>query len=74
MAPNQFGPDTAVFFNPEKTTDIFVLNGLMENTMVDTVTLLSIFICGAIMYGFKNFGLIPKYIWPLLFLWDLCFY
>ena len=31
MSPDQFGPDTAVFFNPEKTTDIFVLNGFNGN-------------------------------------------
>ena len=68
MAPDQFGPDTAVFFNPEKTTDIFVLNGFNgKPAWWILFHYFLFFICGAIMYGFKNFGLIPKYIWPLLF-------
>ncbi len=68
MAPDQFGPDTAVFFNPEKTTDIFVLNGFNgKPAWWILLHYFLFFICGAIMYGFKNFGLIPKYIWPLLF-------
>lgn len=68
MAPNQFGPDTAVFFNPEKLTDLFVLNGF--NGKPAWWILLHYFLfftCGAFMYGFKNFGLISKFIWPLLF-------
>ena len=68
MAPNQFGPDTAVFFNPEKLTDLFVLNGF--NGKPAWWILLHYFLfftCGAFMYGFKKFGLISKFIWPLLF-------
>ena len=68
MAPNQFGPDTAVFFNPEKLTDLFVLNGF--NGKPAWWILLHYFLfftCGAFMYGFKKFGFISKFIWPLLF-------
>ena len=68
MAPNQFGPDTAVFFNPEKLTDVIVLNGF--NGKPAWWILLHYFLfftCGAFMYGFKNFGIISKFIWPMLF-------
>ena len=67
MAPNQFGPDTAVFFNPEKLTDLFVLNGF--NGKPAWWILLHYFLfftCGAFMYGFKNFGLISKFILSLI--------
>ena len=68
MAPNQFGPDTAVFFNPEKLTDLFVLNGFNgKPAWWILLHYFLFFICGAFMYGFKNFGLISKFIWPLLF-------
>ena len=69
MAPNQFGPDTAVFFNPEKLTDLFVLNGFNgKPAWWILIHYFLFFTCGAFMYGFKNFGLISKFIWPLLFL------
>ena len=68
MAPNQFGPDTAVFFNPEKLTDLFVLNGFNgKPAWWILIHYFLFFTCGAFMYGFKNFGLISKFIWPLLF-------
>ena len=68
MGSNEFGPATAVFFKPQKPIDIFVLNGFDGKPAWWVLAHYFLFFsCGAIMYGFKNFGIISKFIWPILF-------
>lgn len=68
MGPNEFGPATAVFFKPDKLIDIFVLNGFDGKPAWWILAHYFLFFtCGAIMYGFKNFGIISKFIWPIFF-------
>ena len=68
MGSNEFGPATAIFFKPDKLIDIFVLNGFDGKPAWWILAHYFLFFtCGALMYGFRNFGIISKFIWPLLF-------
>ncbi len=68
MGTGEFGPATAVFFDPEKLHDFFTLQGFDGKSAWWILAHYSLFfIAGVIFFGIKGFGSFSKYAWPLLF-------
>ncbi|MEE2808071.1 MAG: acyltransferase family protein [Verrucomicrobiota bacterium] len=68
MGTDEFGPATAVFFDPKEIHDFFTLQGFDGKSAWWVLAHYSLFfIAGVIFFGVKSFGSISKYIWPFLF-------
>lgn len=68
MGTGEFGPATAVFFDPEELHDFFTLQGFDGKSAWPVLAHYSLFfLAGAIFFGIKGFGSFTKYAWPMLF-------
>ena len=68
MGTDEFGPATAVFFDPKEFRDFFTLQGFDGKSAWWILAHYSLFfIAGTIFFGVKGFGSIAKYVWPVLF-------
>ena len=68
MGTDEFGPATAVFFNPKELHDFLTLQGFDGRPAWWVLAHYSLFfMAGVIFFGINSFGSISKYIWPLLF-------
>ena len=68
MGTDEFGPATAVFFNPDGLLDLITLQGFDGKSAWWVLCHYSLFFtAGAIFFSVKSFGSISKYIWPILF-------
>ncbi|MDB4737203.1 acyltransferase family protein [Verrucomicrobiales bacterium] len=68
MGTGEFGPATAVFFDPEELHDFFTLQGFDGESAWWILAHYSLFfVAGVIFFGVKGFGSFSKYLWPMLF-------
>ena len=68
MGTDEFGPATAVFFEPKELHDFLTLQGFDGQSAWWVLAHYSLFfMAGVIFFGINSFGSISKYIWPLLF-------